>query len=159
MNLQQINEIICTPISTLAELSSDSLFRLKNDAADQLAMAKALCEQVDRVLEHRYNTQAQQQRLSAGKDTGVVHFDDGDVRISADLPKRVTWDQKKLDEIAKRIAASGEDPGQYIDISYKVSERKYDAWPDNLKSSFAGARTLKTGKPSFRLSLVEEAQS
>jgi hypothetical protein len=159
MNLQQINEIICTPVSTLAELSSDSLFRLKNDAADQLAMAKALCEQVDRVLEHRYNTQAQKQRLSAGKDTGVVHFDDGEVRISADLPKRVTWDQKKLDEIAKRIAASGEDPGQYIDISYKVSERKYEAWPDNLKSSFAGARTLKTGKPSFRLSLLEEAQS
>lgn len=159
MNLQQINEIICTPVSTLAELSSDSLFRLKNDAANQLAMAKALCEQVDRVLEHRYNTQAQQQRLSVGKDTGVVHFDDGEVRISADLPKRVTWDQKKLDEIAKRIAASGEDPGQYIDISYKVSERKYDAWPDNLKSSFAGARTLKTGKPSFRLSLLEEAQS
>ena len=159
MNLQQINEIICTPVSTLAELSSDSLFRLKNDAADQLAMAKALCEQVDRVLEQRYNTQAQHQRLSAGKDTGVVHFDDGEVRISADLPKRVTWDQKKLDEIAKRIAASGEDPGQYIDISYKVSERKYEAWPDNLKSSFAGARTLKTGKPSFRLSLLEEAQS
>ena len=159
MNLQQINEIICTPVSTLAELSSDSLFRLKNDAADQLAMAKALCEQVDRVLEQRYNTQAQHQRLSAGKDTGVVHFDDGEVRISADLPKRVTWDQKKLDEIAKRIAASGEDPGQYIDISYKVSERKYDAWPDNLKSSFAGARTLKTGKPSFRLSLLEDAQS
>ena len=159
MNLQQINEIICTPVSTLAELSGDSLFRLKNDAADQLAMAKALCEQVDRVLEQRYNTQAQHQRLSAGKDTGVVHFDDGEVRISADLPKRVTWDQKKLDEIAKRIAASGEDPGQYIDISYKVSERKYDAWPDNLKSSFAGARTLKTGKPSFRLSLLEEEQS
>ena len=159
MNLQQVNEIICTPVSTLAELSSDSLFRLKNDAADQLAMAKALCEQVDRVLEQRYNTQAQHQRLSVGKDTGVVHFDDGEVRISADLPKRVTWDQKKLDEIAKRIAASGEDPGQYIDISYKVSERKYDAWPDNLKSSFAGARTLKTGKPSFRLSLLEEAQS
>jgi len=159
MNLQQINEIICTPVSTLAELSSDSLFRLKNDAADQLAMAKALCEQVDRVLEQRYNTQAQHQRLSAGKDTGVVHFDDGEVRISADLPKRVSWDQKKLDEIAKRIAASGEDPSQYIDISYKVSERKYEAWPDNLKSSFAGARTLKTGKPSFRLSLLEEAQS
>jgi hypothetical protein len=159
MNLQQINEIICTPVSTLAELSGDSLFRLKNDAADQLAMAKALCEQVDRVLEQRYNTQAHQQRLSAGKDTGVVHFNDGEVRISADLPKRVTWDQKKLDEIAKRITASGEDPGQYIDISYKVSERKYEAWPDNLKSSFAGARTLKTGKPSFRLSLLEEAQS
>ena len=159
MNLQQINEIICTPVSTLAELSSDSLFRLKNDAADQLAMAKALCELVDRVLEQRYNTQAQHQRLSAGKDTGVVHFDDGEVRISADLPKRVTWNQKKLDEIAKRIAASGEDPSQYIDISYKVSERKYEAWPDNLKSSFAGARTLKTGKPSFRLSLLEEAQS
>ncbi|NRP14977.1 hypothetical protein [Marinobacterium sp. xm-a-152] len=159
MNLQQINEIICTPVSTLAELSSDSLFRLKNDAADQLAMAKALCEQVDRVLEQRYNTQAQQQRLSVGKDTGVVHFDDGEVRISADLPKRVTWDQKKLDEIAKRIAASGEDPGQYIDISYKVSERKYEAWPDNLKSSFAGARTLKTGKPSFRLALISEVQS
>lgn len=88
MNLQQINETICTPVSTLAGLSSDSLFRLKNDAADQLAMAKARCEQVDRVLEHHYNTQAQQLRLSAGKDTDEVHFDD-EIRISADLTKRV----------------------------------------------------------------------
>jgi len=159
MNLQQINEIICTPVSTLAEMSGDSLLRLKTDGSDQLAMVKALCEHIDRVLDYRYGERAQQQRINVGKDTGTVHFDDGDVSITADLPKRVTWDQKELSEIAKRIAANGEDPAQYIDVSYKVSERKYDAWPDTLKDSFKGARTLKTGKPSFSLKWAGEAQS
>lgn len=44
--------------------------------------------------------------------TGVVHFDDGTVRITADLPKRIEWDQKKLTDIVRRIIASGEDPKQ-----------------------------------------------
>ena len=158
MNLKDINDIIRTPVSTLAEMSGDSLFRLKAEVSDQLAITKALNEHIDSVLDYRYGERAQQHRLDAGKDTGVVHFDDGEVRISADLPKRITWDQKQLTEIARRIADSGEDPTQYIDISYKVSESKYTNWPDSLQSSFAGARTLKTGKPTFRLALLGGAQ-
>ena len=86
----------------------------------------------------------------------LVHFDDGEVRITADLPKKVEWDQAKLNDITRRIAANGEDPTEYVEISYRISETKFNAWPETLKSAFAPARTLKTGKPGFRLALIQE---
>lgn len=150
------DQVLVTPAGELAELSSESLFKLKNDAADLLAAAKAIVEHVDRALDLRYARRAHQLRLAAGKDTGVVHFDDGQVRITADLPKKVEWDQAKLNDITRRIAANGEDPTEYVEISYRISETKFNAWPETLKSAFAPARTLKTGKPGFRLALIQE---
>ena len=150
------DQVLVTPAGELAELSSESLFKLKNDAADLLAAAKAIVEHVDRALDLRYAQRAHQLRLAAGKDTGVVHFDDGHVRITADLPKKVEWDQAKLNDITRRIAANGEDPTEYVEISYRISETKFNAWPETLKSAFAPARTLNTGKPGFRLALIQE---
>lgn len=150
------DQVLVTPAGELAELSSESLFKLKNDAADLLAAAKAIVEHVDRALDLRYAQRAHQLRLAAGKDTGVVHFDDGQVRITADLPKKVEWDQAKLNDITRRIAANGEDPTEYVEISYRISETKFNAWPETLKSAFSPARTLKTGKPGFRLALIQE---
>jgi hypothetical protein len=37
-----------------------------------------------------------------------------------------------------------------------VSETKFNAWPETLKSAFEAARTVKSGKPSYRLALVKE---
>lgn len=152
------DQVLATPAGELAELQAETLFQLKNDAADLLSAARAIVEHIDRALEIKYAEQARALRLAAGKDTGVVHFSDGHVRITADLPKKVEWDQKLLAKIAKRIAEGGEDPADYVEISYRVSEAKFNAWPQTLKSVFEPARTLKTGKPSFRLALVGEEQ-
>lgn len=77
------------------------------------------------------------------------------VRITCDLPKRPSWDQKKLADIAKRIAVDGDDPAEYLDITYKVAERKYTAWPETLRQAFTPARTLKMGKPTFKLAIAD----
>ncbi len=150
------DQVLATPAGELAQQSGESLFQLKNDAADLLAAAKAIVEHIDRAVDLKYAQRAHELRLAAGKDTGVVHFDDGQVRITADLPKKVEWDQAKLGDITRRIAANGEDPAEYVEISYRVSETKFNAWPETLKSAFAPARTLKTGKPGFRLALIQE---
>lgn len=150
------NQVLTTPADELAQQSSESLFQLKNDAVDLLAAAKAVVEHIDRALDLRYAQRAHVLRLAAGKDTGVVHFEDGHVRVTADLPKKVDWDQTRLAEITRRIAANGDDPSEYVEISYRISEAKFNAWPESLKSAFAPARTLKTGKPGFRLALLQE---
>ena len=82
MNRISPDEVLTTPAGELAALASESLFQLKNDAADLLAAAKAIVEHVDRALDLKYADHAHQLRLAAGKDTGVVHFDDGHVRIT-----------------------------------------------------------------------------
>jgi hypothetical protein len=150
------DQVLAVPAGELAAEPSESLFQIRNDATDLLATTKAIVEHIDRALELKYADQAQALRLAAGKDTGVVHFDDGRVRISADLPKRVDWDQRVLAEIVRRITENGEDPSEYVDIGYRVSETKFNAWPEGIRRAFVAARTLKTGKPSFRLALLEE---
>ena len=156
MNRSLPENVLALSASALAEHSSEALFQLKNDAVDLLAAAKALVEHVDRALSLKYAERARQLRLAVGKDTGLVHFDDGPVRITADLPKKVEWDQSQLAEIVQRIVAGGDDPGEYVEISYRVSETKFNAWPEALRRTFAPARTLKTGKPCFRLALTPE---
>ena len=156
MNLVTPDKILATPVSELADQSSVSLFRLKNDAADFLAAAKAIVEHIDRALDLKYVDRAHQLRLAASKDTGVVHFDDGNVRVTADLPKKVEWDQALLASLDARIAANGDNPREFIEVSYRVSETKFSAWASALREQFIPARTVKVGKPSFRLALLSE---
>ena len=94
---------------------------------------------------------AAQARHEAGKDTGTVRFADGPVIVVSELPKRVDWDQGKLAELVERIRAEGDDPDAYVDVSLKVPERKHTAWPPATRSAFETARTVRTGKPTFRL--------
>ena len=77
------------------------------------------------------------------------------MRITADLPKKVDWDQKQLAAIHERIAASGDNPAEFIETSFHVSETKFNAWNQSLKDAFIPARTVKTGKPDFRLALTK----
>ena len=44
-----------------------------------------------------------------------------------------------------------------VEISFKVSERKYGAWPSHIRSAFEAARTVRVGKPTFKLNLTTEA--
>ena len=156
MNQLTPHQVLAMPAGDLALQTSESLFQLKNDAADLQALAKAVVDHLDRALDLKYSKQAHALRLAAGKDTGVVHFDDGHVQVAADLPKKVEWDQKKLADLVRRMTANGDNPAEYVEINYRVSETKFNAWPETLKSAFAPARTLKTGKPAFRLALIQE---
>ena len=156
MNQLTPHQVLAMPAGDLALQTSESLFQLKNDAADLQALAKAVVDHLDRALDLKYSKQAHALRLAAGKDTGVVHFDDGHVQVTADLPKKVDWDQKKLADLVCRMTANGDNPAEYVEISYRVSETKFNAWPETLKSAFAPARILKTGKPGFRLALLQE---
>lgn len=156
MNQLTPHQVLAMPAGDLALQTSESLFQLKNNAADLQALAKAVVDHLDRALDLKYSKQAHALRLAAGKDTGVVHFDDGHVQVTADLPKKVEWDQKKLADLVRRMTANGDNPAEYVEISYRVSETKFNAWPETLKSAFAPARTLKTGKPGFRLALLQE---
>ncbi len=149
-------QVLATPAGTLAQQPAELLFSFKTSAADLLTDAKSLCDHIDQAIDFKWNERARFLRHEVDKDTGVVHFDDGNVRITADLPKKIEWDQTRLAEIARRISESGDDPKQYVEITFRVSETKFNAWPDTLKSSFNAARTVKTGKSSYRLALIKE---
>jgi hypothetical protein len=130
-------EIAALPVELLAILQREVDERLKRD--------KAAKTRLDAALTVRYATRAAEERQAQAKDTGTVRFDDGDFTVVADLPKRVEWDQAQLAAMVERIRAAGDDPSEYVDIAFKVPERKYAAWPDAIRQGFEPARTVKTG--------------
>src|SRR3546814_5080699 len=58
-----------------------------------------------------------------------------------------------------RIAANGDNPREFIDVSYRVSETKFSAWASALREQFIPARTVKVGKPSRSEEHTSELQS
>jgi uncharacterized protein YecE (DUF72 family) len=107
------------------------------------------------VMNHRFADRAQQLRQEAGKTTGSVRFEEDGYVVIADLPKRTEYDQKKLKEAVEALRKWGENPEEYVAIEIKVSETKYGAWPAAVRNLFEPARTLKTGKPIYKLELAK----
>jgi hypothetical protein len=152
-NRPLLADICELPIGEIAALPADQLALLQEDATAALQSAKSLVDWLDAAIALRYADRAQALRREQTKDSGTVRFDDGDITVVADLPKKVDWDQAQLAAIVQRIRAGGEDPADYVETAFKVPERKYAAWPKPIRDAFAPARTVKTGKPSFELKL------
>lgn len=143
-------------VAQLAALSPQQkivLAQQLEQAGDWLKQIKA---RFDAALEQTYGDRIRTARTDAGKDFGVIHIVDGDVNLSADQSKRVTWDQAQLATIAARIAAAGEKVEEFIDIAYSIPESRFNNWPSTLRAQFEGARTVKPSKPSFRLTPTGE---
>lgn len=146
------------PVGQIAALPADQLALLKGAADEQLTQAKSVADWIDGAISLKYADRAQDTREEAGKDTGTIRFEDDGVTVVAELPKRIDWDQALLAHIAENIASAGEDPAEFIETKLSVSERKYGALPESWRKGFEPARTVRTGKPKFRLVLNEEVR-
>ncbi len=143
----------------VSTLSVQELQTLHDEAASVLEKAKLAKSCLDSAIQVKYEQKLSGLRESLEKETGVVRFEDSGIPVSSDRSKKITWDQKKLAILAEKIRSNGDDPSEYIEITYKVAERKYTAWPKTLKESFTPARTLKFGKPVIRIGDIKEGKS
>ncbi len=150
-NTPDLDALINLPAGDLAGLPVELLAALQGELDHAARQLKAATARFSAALELRYATRAAEARREAGKDTGTVRLVDGDYTVVADLPKRVEWDQEGLAQIAANITASGEDPAEFIETRLSVSERKYGALPEAWRSGFEPARTVGSGKASFKL--------
>lgn len=144
-------EIAQLSVSQLAALPHAKLIEATTNLDEVLKWAKENRQKLDTALELRFGTQGKSALQESGRDFGSVHFNDGPVSVSYELPKRVSWDQSKLKAIAERIVAAGEPLSEYIDVELSVAEKRFTAWPSNMKEQFIDARTVKPGKASIKL--------
>lgn len=140
-------------IGDIAAFPPELLLDLQTTALAETARVKRLRDRLEAGIAQHYEAAAAAERTAQGKTSGTVRIEDDGVVIVADLPKKVSWDQDRLAAMAARIAASGDDPTEYLEIAYRVSERRFGAWPETMREGFAAARTETTGKPVFRLEI------
>ena len=158
LNCPALADLPQIPAKEIAALPADMLAVLQFEADESFKHIKAIKARLDGALTLKYGDLAAEARRSAGKDTGTVRFDDGAITVVADLSKRVDWDQAKLGQMVERIRAAGDDPAEYVEINFKVSERKYVAWPEAIRQDFEPARTVRTGSLSVTLIPAEDRQ-
>lgn len=143
----QVAELEHLPITEL-----DNLMRRINAARETVRHYEQILQSA---LDKRFGDLARQLRQQAGKTTGTVRFTQDGYVVIADLPKKIEYDQKKLKEAVEALRNWGETPEDYVSAEIKVSEAKYNAWPPSVRQLFEPARTLKTGKPSFKLERMQ----
>ena len=158
-NTITLEQLRSMPVGQIAALNSSQLARLQADAIKQISSAKLTKDLLDGVLNHKYGDEAAGMRHLMGKDFGTVRFEDDDVTVISDLPKKPVWDQKQISSIVQTIKEAGDDPSEYVDTTFKVSESKYKAWPEHIRRTFEPARTLKAGKAVFKLTCKTGGQS
>jgi hypothetical protein len=144
-----------SPAEVMA-LLPEHLALLQADAREAVDAAKRLQDWIEATIALRYEQRAIGARAAAGKDTGIVRFEDGIVEVAVELPKRVDWDQRRLAALVEQIRAGGENPSEYVELTFKVSERAYAAWPERIRSAFEPARTVRVGKPTYRLTILND---
>jgi hypothetical protein len=155
-NLPTLQEIAGDP-RRLSEISLDGLDALLIECEQTTKTAAAAKKAIVASLEGRYAGQITAAYQALEKDFGAVRVSDGAYEVVVDRPKRVEWDQAKLLEIRDRIQFSGDNPSEFIKTELSVDERKFTAWPANIRSTFEPARTLKPGSVSIKLARKEAA--
>ena len=143
-------------VSQLANLPPAQLAEADANLDHLIDWAKKTRTKLDAALDQRFGEQGRIALRDSGRDFGTAHISDGPLHIKFEMPKKVSWNQKQLAEIAERIVSSGEKVEGYIDVKLAVSESRYTNWPPALQQQFATARTVEPGKPSFTLNLDSE---
>lgn len=144
-------------VGDIAALPAEQLALLQEKAGEHLRQAKAISDWLDGAIALKYTDQAAMARVEAAKDTGTVRLVDDGIVIVATVPKKVDWDQHLLAALMEKIRVSGEDPAEYVNAKFDVSERAYTAWPSHIRAVFAPARTVRTGTMTFKLIMNGEA--
>ena len=139
---------------------------LEKERADVLATVQPALDAIDNdinkitaTIETLVADPVKLMRDAEGKPYGMITVEcfQG-VKIKHDQPKRVKWNEALLAGIVEKIKASSADPAEYVKISYKVEERKYNAWPKQIKDIFEPARTTELApvKMSFEILDADE---
>lgn len=150
-NAPRFNDLERLALGDIAALPPEMLLDLQTTALAETARVKRLRDRLEAGIAQRYEAAVAAERAAQGKTSGTVRVEDEGVVIVADLPKKVSWDQDRLAAMAERIRAAGDDPTEYLEIAYRVPERRFGAWPASMREGFADARSETTGKPVFRL--------
>ena len=142
-------------IAQLASLPTQQLYEVDANIDKAITWLKGARTKVDSALEQRFGELGREALRDTARDFGTAHINVDGLHVKYELPKKVSWDQKKLKAIAERIVASGDAVESYLDVKLAISETRYTNWPPSLQQQFADARTVDGGKPTFELSRDE----
>ena len=143
----QVLELMST--EDAAMLPPAVLLDLQRVVEAELEIAKKHAKALGLVFSRRYAEVEKQERLVKAKPTGVIRFDDDNVEVVAEAPKKVEWDRDKLAAALRQLEP--EIAERYGKWTITVEERRFAEAPARIKTTLEPARTVSVGKSSYHI--------
>ena len=132
------------------------LLKQKSEIEEHIKNLQMSLSETMEDIENMVYEEINQQRAVAGKETGTISLLISGVTVKQDIPKKVEWDQDILKDIYTKIKDADDDPALYIGVKYNVPEKNYSTFPAQVQAMLNPARTIKTGKPSYKFEIKGE---
>ena len=142
------NEVAQLPTEKMAELQDEIKAEIKKHERRLVALLDGVSL--------KFSADFVKERKAKDGDFGLVRVEHQGYAIEQTVPKNVKWDQLKLATIELQIKSEWKsNPTDYIETERKVQEKKYGAWPTEIKKLFEPARTTKPGKTKIEIKRKE----
>jgi RNA polymerase sigma-70 factor (ECF subfamily) len=106
VNMKNLSVLETSDAKEISELDVHDLMDLSDQVAKLISHAKELKEKLDDALHLRFSETVKNNLRNENKDTGTTRFFDGAFQIVAEVPKKVTWDNEKMEEIVKQTSVT-----------------------------------------------------
>ena len=93
-------------VSQLANLPAQQLVEVDTNLDQAIAWLKAARTKLDGALDQRFGAQGRESLNASGRDFGTAHVKADGLHVKFDLPKKVSWDQKKLKTIGADLGGA-----------------------------------------------------
>ena len=148
VNLKHLDSLSAAELSALP---IEQIADLQSEFAELLADTKAKGAKIAEAIAIRFEPLAAAERHAKNKDTGSVMVAVDGFKCVSDIPKKVEWDQVKLSGAVGDFLFMGKNPDHFVAYIYSVSEAGYSQMEPEIKALFTPARTVKPGKPTYKL--------
>jgi DNA-directed RNA polymerase specialized sigma24 family protein len=151
VNMKDLSLLETLNAKEISALDASDLMDLSLQVAELSAGIKQIKEKLEDGLNLKFLEAVKNSLRRENKDTGTTKFYDGAFQIVAEVPKKVSWDTEKMEELIKRIPEDARK--MFVKVSYVIEERKYSALPYEYQELFREARTITPGKIRFQIIL------
>jgi RNA polymerase sigma factor (sigma-70 family) len=153
IDMKNLSTLETSSAKEISQLEVHDLMDLSDQIAKLTSHAKELKEKLEDGLNLKFSEAVKNSLRGENKDTGTTKFFDGAFQITAEVPKKVSWDQEKMEELIKRVP--DERRKAIVKITYAIEERKYSELTHEYQELFREARTITPGKTKFQISIGE----
>lgn len=141
--LRNITCIETLSVRELSKLTETDLYDLQKKIAETSNWIKQLSQKFSLALSTKYQKEAKTKLNSVGNEISSCSFIKNGFLVFATLPKKVSWDQKKLEEIYEKM--SPEERREFFTVSYTVPEETFLRANNNVQQKLEQARTTTYG--------------
>ena len=124
----------------------------------ELHDVQTILQDIEAAIGERVEQKIAARRDYEKKSTGTIHAVIDGMDVKSVVPKRVEWDQDKLEEAIAELELEYSitfNPAEYVDYTMKISEEAYGRMPPHVKRAVDRARIVKHGKERIELTRIK----